>query len=190
MESKENLELIRKAKTGNQEAIESLIEQNMKLIYSVNSKYGRTEDGIQEGILAIYRAINTFDESYNVKFSTHAYRYIKKYIKDFYDKERYKTTVHYSRKIKDGIIEYNGQVELLEEVVGKAKEENLETKVFINTLVEKNCSNKEKKFIKLLYYEGKTEAEMARELNITRQAVNNYKNHILQKLRRGLNGRN
>ncbi|MDY4010533.1 MAG: sigma-70 family RNA polymerase sigma factor [Fusobacterium gastrosuis] len=166
--------------------MENLIEQHKKLIYSINSKYGKTEDGIQEGILGILRAIDTFDESYGVKFSTHAYKHIHRHIKNFFDKERYKTTVHYSRKIKAGDIEYNGQTELLEEIAGTSKEENLETKIFINSLIEKNCNNKEKKFIKMLYYEGKTEAEIARELKISRQAVNQYKNYILQKLRNSL----
>lgn len=186
METKENLKLIRKAKSGEQEAIEKLIEQNMKLIYSINSKYGRTEDGIQEGILGLYRAIDTYDEGYNVKFSTHAYKHIYKYIKNFFDGERYKTTVHYSRRIKSGKIEYSGQVEFMEEITEQVRAENIDTKVFINTLIAENCNDKEKKFIKLLYYEGKIEADIARELNISRQAVNQFKNHILQKLRRGL----
>lgn len=190
MESKENLELIRKAKSGDQEAIENLIEQNIKLIKNINAKYGRMEDGIQEGILGLYRAIDTYDESYNVKFSTHAYKHIYKYIKNFFDAERYKTTVHYSRRIKSGKIEYSGQVEFMEEITEEVRAENIDTKVFINTLIAENCNDKEKEFIKLLYYEGKIEADIARELNISRQAVNQFKNHILQKLRRGLNGRN
>lgn len=189
METKENLELIRQAKKGDTEAIENLIEQHKKLIYSINSKYGKTEDGIHEGILGILRAVDTYDESYGVKFSTHAYKHIHKYIKNYFYKERYKTTVHYSRKIKAGDIEYNGQIELLEEIAGTSKEENLETKIFINSLIEKNCNNKEKNFIKMLYYEEQTEADIARTLNVTRQAVNQYKNYILQKLRRGLDGR-
>lgn len=189
METKENLELIRQAKKGDTEAIESLIEQHKKLIYSINSKYGKTEDGIQEGILGIYRAIDTFNESYGVKFATHAYKHIHKYIKNCFDKERYKTTIHYGRKIKAGKIEYNGQTELLEEIAGASKEENLETKILIQDLVKNICNDKEKILIKKIYYEGKTEAEIARELKISRQAVNQYKNHILQKLRRGLDGR-
>lgn len=190
MENKENLELIRKAKAGQQEAIEDLLQQNIKLIYSINYKYGRTEDGIQEGILGILRAIDTYDESYGVKFSTHAYKHIHKYIKNYFDKERYKTTIHYGREIKAGKIKYNGQTELLEEIAGASKEENLETKILMQDLIKNICNNKEKKFIKMLYYEGKTEAEIARELKISGQAVNQYKNILLQKLRCGLSGRN
>lgn len=184
MEIKENLELIRQAKKGDTEAIENLIEQYKKLIYSINSKHGRTEDGFQEGILGLYRAIDIYDESYNVKFSTHAYKHIYKYIKNYFDKEKYKTTVHYSRKIKDGKIEYSGQIELMEEITEEARTENLDTKIFINTLIVNNCNDKEKEFIKKLYYENKTESEIARELNISRQAVNQFKNYILQKLRK------
>lgn len=190
METKENLELIRQAKAGSQEAIEELIQQNIRLIHSINANFGRTEDGVQEGILGLYRAIASFDESYNVKFSTHAYNHIKKYIKNHYDKEKYKASLYNARLIKAGKTEYQGQVELLESIEAEIVRLDIDTKIFIETLIEKTCNEKEKIFIHKLYYEGKREVDIARELSITRQAVNNYKNHILQKLRRGLNVRN
>lgn len=186
METKENLELIKKAKLGEQEAIEELIQQSMKLIHSINANFGRTEDGVQEGILGVYRAIASFDESYKVKFSTHAYNHIYKHIKNYYDKEKYKASLHHTRLIKAGKTEYSGQVELLEAIEAETVKLDIDTKIFIETLIEKTCNEKEKEFIHKLYYEGKREVDIARELNITRQAVNNYKNHILQKLRRGL----
>ena len=57
MESKEVLELIHKAKAGNNEATEKLIEQYLNAVRKINNKWGGTDDGFQEGILGIYEAM-------------------------------------------------------------------------------------------------------------------------------------
>lgn len=181
MEDKNTLSLIKRAKNKDNEAIQILIEKNIGLIHKINFKFGNTEDGVQEGILGVYNAIEKFDESYRVKFSTYAYHNIKKYIMDNYYREIYKTSIHFTRLIKDGKINYEGQVEL-PEVIESKEDVSVEDRIFIEKLIQK-CSFKEKEFIHKIYYEGKKESEVAKELNISRQAVNNYKNHILQKLR-------
>jgi hypothetical protein len=73
MESTEILELIRKAKVGDNEATETLIEKYLNAVRKINYKWGNTDDGFQEGILGIYEAIKTYDFSYNTKFLTHLY---------------------------------------------------------------------------------------------------------------------
>ena len=86
MESKEVLELIHKAKAGNNEATEKLIEQYLNAVRKINNKWGGTDDGFQEGILGIYEAIKTYDFSYNTKFLTHLYPNIEARIRRFIDK--------------------------------------------------------------------------------------------------------
>ena len=86
MESKEVLELICRAKAGDNEATEKLIEQYLNAIRKINNKWGGTDDGFQEGILGIYEAIKTYDFSYNTKFLTHLYPNIEARIRRFIDK--------------------------------------------------------------------------------------------------------
>ena len=50
MESKEVLELIHKAKAGNNEATEKLIEQYLNAVRKINNKWGGTDDGFQESM--------------------------------------------------------------------------------------------------------------------------------------------
>ena len=100
MESTEILELIRKAKAGDNEATETLIEKYLNTVRKINHKWGNTDDGFQEGILGIYQAIKTFDESYNTKFMTHLYFHIEAKIRKYIDKERYRVKKYVIEGIK------------------------------------------------------------------------------------------
>ena len=84
---RETLELIRKAQEGDQDAKEKLIEQNMPLIKSIVkrylSKYVEYEDLMSLGALGLIKAINNFDTSYDVRFSTYAVPMISGEIKRF-----------------------------------------------------------------------------------------------------------
>ena len=102
MESKEVLELIRRAKAGDNEATGILIERYLKTVRKINHKWGNSEDGFQEGIFGIYQAIKTYDESYNTKFMTHLYFYVEAKIRRFIDKERYRVPQYIIESIKKG----------------------------------------------------------------------------------------
>ena len=102
MESTEILELIRKAKVGDNEATETLIEKYLNAVRKINYKWGNTDDGFQEGILGIYEAIKTYDFSYNTKFLTHLYPNIEARIRRFIDKENYRVSYNAISEIKKG----------------------------------------------------------------------------------------
>ena len=86
-ETTDNLELIKQAKEGNDLAKEKLVSQNMRLIYSVARKFsGRgydLEDLYQLGAIGLVKAINNFDLSFSVQFSTYAVPLIMGEIKRF-----------------------------------------------------------------------------------------------------------
>lgn len=87
LEHDETLELIRKSQAGDRQAKSIIIESNMPLIKSIvkrfKNKYIEYEDLIQLGSLGLVKAINNFDTSYNVKFSTYAVPMITGEIKRF-----------------------------------------------------------------------------------------------------------
>ena len=81
------LALIGRAHQGDKEARDTLFEENTGLIYSVARRFlGRgveMEDLFQIGSIGLIKAIDKFDLSYDVKFSTYAVPMISGEIKRF-----------------------------------------------------------------------------------------------------------
>jgi len=72
----ETMELLKKAKQGDSEAREKLINCNLKLIFNLIQRFVHRgyelEDLFQIGTIGLIKAIDKFDFSYGVKFSTYA----------------------------------------------------------------------------------------------------------------------
>ena len=70
------MELIKKAKDGNEEAKEELYIKNAALVRSIVKRFiGRGidyEDLYQLGCMGLVKAVNNYDDSYGVRFSTYA----------------------------------------------------------------------------------------------------------------------
>ncbi len=95
------LELLQKAKSGCEEAKNELIINNSPLVKSIVKRYKNKgieyDDLYQLGCMGFVKAINNFDESFNVKFSTYAVPMIAGEIKRFL---RDDGSVKVSRSIK------------------------------------------------------------------------------------------
>lgn len=83
-------ENIVKAQQGNTEVLESLVKNNMGLVYNIAKRFvGRgyeIEDLNQIGAMGLVKSIKKFDTNYNVQLSTYAVPFIigeiKRYIRD------------------------------------------------------------------------------------------------------------
>ena len=75
LSGEETEELLRKAKDGDRDAREKLISGNLRLVLSVIQKFtGRGEnadDLFQVGCVGLIKAIDNFDPSHEVRFSTY-----------------------------------------------------------------------------------------------------------------------
>jgi len=82
-----NPELIALARNGDTDAMNTLIEMNLPLVSSLSKKFLNRgydyEDIFQIGSIGLVKAINNFDLTYNVKFSTYAVPMIIGEIKRF-----------------------------------------------------------------------------------------------------------
>jgi RNA polymerase sporulation-specific sigma factor len=82
-----NPELLVLAKSGDTDAMNELIEMNLPLVSSISKKFLNRgydyEDIFQIGSIGLVKAINNFDLTYNVKFSTYAVPMIIGEIKRF-----------------------------------------------------------------------------------------------------------
>ena len=83
----DNEELLLLAKEGSKEALDRLIKINLPLVSSISKKFINRgyeyEDIFQIGCMGLVKAVNNFNPSFNVKFSTYAVPMILGEIKRF-----------------------------------------------------------------------------------------------------------
>ena len=102
LKSDETMELLRRSKEGDKQAREELIAGNLRLVLSVIQKFsGREEnadDLFQVGCIGLIKAIDNFDISQNVRFSTYGVPMIigeiRRYLRD-------NSAVRVSRSMRD-----------------------------------------------------------------------------------------
>jgi len=101
----ETLKLIKMAQKGDKNAKNTLINQNYPLVKSVIRRYRSKgidyQDLFQLGCVGFVKAINNFDESYGVQFSTYAVPMIAGEVKRFLRDDGY---IKVSRAIKSQAI--------------------------------------------------------------------------------------
>lgn len=109
----DNRELLIRAKSGEEAAMNKLIEMNLPLVVSISKKFLNRgyeyEDIFQIGSIGLVKAIRNFDMKYNVKFSTYAVPMIigeiKRFLRD------------------DGIIKVSRNVKSLSRKIGIYRDE-------------------------------------------------------------------
>lgn len=83
----DTLELIKLSKQGDKEARDRVVTENMGLVWSIVRRFANRghelEDLFQIGSIGLIKAIDKFDSSYEVKFSTYAVPMIAGEIKRF-----------------------------------------------------------------------------------------------------------
>ncbi|HCC07371.1 MAG TPA: RNA polymerase sigma-G factor [Clostridiales bacterium] len=138
------LELIDKAQSGDKDSKETIVKENLKLVWSIvrrihTSSYDK-DDLFQIGCIGLIKAIQNFNENYNAKFSTYAYILILSEIKLFL---RDDSPVKVSRHDKEIYIKI------------KKERENL-----------KNVYNREPKISELAHSIGVSEKEITSALEV------------------------
>ena len=109
-----------KAQAGDKEAREQLVQKNIGLVKSIVSRYTargvEKEDLIQIGMIGLIKAIDNFDTTYEVRFSTYAVPMIAGEIRRFL---RDNGAIKVSRSIKDHRVTVNRSRERLIEKLGR-----------------------------------------------------------------------
>lgn len=110
----QTLRLIKLAQNGDQDAKDMLINEHYPLVKSVIRRYRNKgidyDDLFQLGCVGFVKAINNFDTSYNVRFSTYAVPMIAGEVKRFLRDDGY---IKVSRAIKSQAIEINRYLDSL-----------------------------------------------------------------------------
>jgi len=164
---KKMLETLQKAKCGNKDALMELIEKFKPIIrkYSRKLRYDTAESDLVIELIKIIKIIPIDRESLNndnefVSYIAAAIRY-----------EYYKLRKQNSYQ----------EIPLNDFIVIDCRQIDHDLRICINQLVDK-LPSKEKFIINSIFFYGYSEAELAKKLDISRQAVNKTKNNALRKL--------
>ena len=232
-------ELFKKMQSGDDYARELLVKGNLKLVLSIlkkfNNRYDNMDDLFQIGCIGLLKAIDNFDLSHEVKFSTYAVPMIlgevKRYIRD-------NNSIRISRSLKDlaykilrlkeehhdkkgvempvediakelGVTTYDVVTALdsLKEPISmfepiyndggdtiylydqiedkKISNEDLSTKLAISTAIDE-LDAREKYILDERFIIGKTQMEIAEELNISQAQVSRLEKGAIKQLKKVL----
>lgn len=192
----EELLLIKKAKRGDKDSLDKLINANLKFVVNIAKKYIRNDapliDIISEGNMGLLNAVNKFDETKNIKFITYAVWWIKYYIQNYI--ERYVSHEN-AMSDKDYVFDISDDTE--NDYAYNAKRINNEFENSLSILQDKQdsvnelmeCLQKRELKIIMMYFgfsegnNGKTLEEISKEMNITKERVRQIKDKALMKMR-------
>lgn len=236
LKNEEKEALFEKIKEGDEAARELYIKGNLRLVLSVIKRFGSSnenaDDLFQIGCIGLMKAIDNFDSSLNVKFSTYAVPMIigeiRRYLRD-------NNSIRVSRSLRDtaykaiyareGYLKKNLKEPTINEIaeeIGiskedivyamdaiqtpmslydpvyteggdtlyvmdqisdkKNKEENWVEVLALNEAIKK-LSERERHIINLRFYEGKTQMEVAKEIDISQAQVSRLEKNALKTLR-------
>lgn len=116
----DNIELIRKSQAGDKEARDLVIMNNVGLVWSIVRRFinrgHEPDDLFQIGTIGLIKAIDKFDFSFNVKFSTYAVPMImgeiKRYLRD-------DGMIKVSRSLKETSVKVKRTREILTNKLGR-----------------------------------------------------------------------
>ena len=137
---KEKIELLNKSKNGDKHAREKLITGNLRLVLSVIQRFSNRgenlDDLFQVGCIGLMKAIDNFDTSHDVRFSTYAVPMIigevRRYLRDNNPvrvSRSMRDTAYHAMQAREHLANKTGREPTIEEIAketqkGKGKYEN------------------------------------------------------------------
>ena len=236
LKNEETAELLKRTKQGDMKAREELIAGNLRLVLSVIQKFTNrgenVDDLFQIGCIGLIKAIDNFDITQNVRFSTYAVPMIlgevRRYLRD-------NNSIRVSRSLRDTaykaiyarenlmkknmkeptIMEIADEVGLSKEEITyamdaiqtpmslyepvytdggdplyvmdqisdkKNREENWIEQLSLNEAM-KRLPDRERNIIRMRFYEGRTQTEVAEEVGISQAQVSRLEKNALKTMR-------
>ncbi|MBO5484188.1 MAG: RNA polymerase sporulation sigma factor SigG [Lachnospiraceae bacterium] len=234
--NEEKTELFQKIQNGDKEAREKFIKGNLRLVLSIIQRFSGANENIDDlfqiGCIGLMKAIDHFDTTLNVKFSTYAVPMIigeiRRYLRDnnsirvsrsirdtaykaIYTKEAMMKTSDKEPTIEElskeldipaqdivfALDAIQSPVSLYEPVYAesgdtlyimdqisdkKNKEEKWIEEISLKAAIDR-LSQREHKIIELRYFEGKTQMEVAQEIQISQAQVSRLEKKALRTMK-------
>ena len=190
----EEKKCIKDMENGNEEAKNILIERNLRLVAHVSKKYSTTnidqDDLISIGTIGLIKAINSFDNSKNIRLATYAARCIENEILMFIrSNKKTKAEVFLNESI--GKDKDDNEITLID-VIEKDEmcvDDEIDLKLKIKELYSKMkeiLKGREKTILELRFglrgFKPKTQHEIAEMLGISRSYVSRIETKAIHKL--------
>ena len=224
LNAEEKETLLKKAREGDAAARERYIQGNLRLVLSVIKRFSNSsenaDDLFQIGCIGLIKAIDNFDTTLNVRFSTYAVPMIigeiRRYLRD-------NNAIRVSRSLRDTAyraicarelyLKQNQKEPSIEEIAAeigigkedivyaldaiqspmslyvmdqlsdkKNKEENWVQNLALQDAVAR-LNERERQIIRMRFYEGQTQMEVAREIGISQAQVSRLEKSALRSMR-------
>ena len=194
-------ELLIKAKNGDLDAQNEILESNLRFVFNVANRYkgkGATiSDLISEGNVGLIKAIQKFDINKNVKFISYAVWWVRSSMQEFIKKRQYSLKIEKDEESLSSLVTSNGikddedeDVYRVETVMSNEEDEEKSElqknqRKIVDELLEK-LEGRERYIIEQYYgINGKEKnlEEIGKILGITRERVRQIKKNGLTKLR-------
>ena len=237
LKAKEKEELFKLVLDGDKEAREKYIKCNLRLVLSVVSRFAsgneNLDDLFQIGCIGLIKAIDNFDASLGLKFSTYAVPMIigeiRRFLRDNSNPVRVsrslKDTAYKAIYARDNIIKTKQKEPTIAEIASeigvaredvvmaldaiqspvslyepvyseggdtlyvmdqvsdkKNKEENWVQSIALQDAMDR-LTGRQKKIIKMRFFEGKTQMEVAKEVGISQAQVSRLEKCALKSMR-------
>ena len=171
-------QLWRDCAAGNEEAREELILANRPMVYWLAKKlkvpYSTYQDLIQEGMLALINAVDSFDVERNIRFSTFAYYKIRGRMINFLQRVEAKAPLPVDEAV---LVDEGAESSLLYNESSRS-EWSIDLENALSQL-----SERESDIINALIMEGRVAREVASEKNIDISHVYRIRRKALAKLK-------
>lgn len=198
LNSEEELSYIIKAKKGDVEARNILIEHNLRLVVFLAKKYESTkydlEDLVSIGSIGLIKGINTYKIDKNIKLATYASRCISNEILMFIRKNKKRKT---EVSLEDALnYDAEGNELHLEDILGTDAElvpKEYESKIDKELLLKEisSLSDRDKQIMVLRYglynQEEFTQKEVAQILGISQSYISRIEKKVIKKLKQVMN---
>ena len=195
---KEEKECLERFRQGDQEARDTLVEHNMRLVAHVVKKYQGsdhdTEDLLSVGTIGLIKAVNTFNADRGSRLATYAARCVENEILMLLRANR-----KFSKEVSlfEPIgVDRDGETVSLVDILEMDNRETLDTMIFkqdvkeMYAAIESCLTDTERKVVGMRYglYRGKehTQREIAAMLGISRSYVSRIEKRAIVKIREEL----
>jgi len=239
LKNDETQKLLLKTKSGDRRAREELIHGNLRLVLSVIQKFsGRGEnldDLFQVGCIGLIKAIDNFDTSQNVRFSTYGVPMIageiRRYLRDNSSvrvSRSMRDTAYRVLQAKEKLTGESGRDPSLDEIakhLGIKREDVVfsmdaisdpvslfepvytdggESICIMDQIGDERCTDehwlekvalsdaisrlgeREKRILALRFYDGKTQMEVANEINISQAQVSRLEKNAINQIKKSI----
>lgn len=236
---KHGMELFARIKQGDENAREEFLTGNLRLVLSVIQRFsGRGEqadDLFQVGCVGLIKALDNFDTSHNVRFSTYAVPMIigeiRRFLRDNSSirvTRSMRDTAYRALQVKTRLVEKNGVEPRLSEIAkeldlpesdivfaleaitdpislnepifnddgdavyveDQLRDETADDEIWLNGIAIsdgiKRLSEREQRIIKLRFFLGKTQNEVADQVGVSQAQVSRLEKAALAKMKRYL----